>query len=64
MGAAGAPIVLQDFPLATGVQISDTALAAIIDKVPQIVMLKHEDWPVFAKISAIRRAEEGGRRRI
>lgn len=60
----GVPVVLQDFPLSTRVQISDAAIGALIDTVPQIVMLKHEDWPGLAKISAIRKAEEGGRRRI
>jgi 4-hydroxy-tetrahydrodipicolinate synthase len=58
------PIVIQDFPLATGVQMSDVAIATIIDDVSQIVMLKHEDWPGLAKISAIRTAEKGGRRHI
>lgn len=61
---ADVPLVLQDFPLVTGVQISDEAMGRIIDAVPQMVMLKHEDWPGLAKISAIRRAEAEGRRRI
>lgn len=61
---ADVPVVLQDFPLATTVQISDELLGRIIDAVPQIVMLKHEDWPGLAKISALRAAEAGGRRRI
>ena len=60
----GVPIVLQDFPLATGVQISDEVLGRIIDDVPQVVMLKHEDWPGLAKITKLRRAEAEGRRRI
>lgn len=58
------PLVVQDFPLATGVQISDEALAAIIDGVPSVVMLKHEDWPGLAKISKLRAAEKAGRRRV
>ena len=58
------PIVLQDFPLSTGVHISDDVLGRIIDDVPQVVMLKHEDWPGLAKISRIRQAEAAGRRRI
>lgn len=58
------PIVLQDFPLATGVQISNAALGRIVEGVPSIAMLKHEDWPGLAKISALRKAEAGGRRRI
>lgn len=58
------PIVLQDFPLVTTVQISDELLGRIINTVPQIVMLKHEDWPGLAKISALRAAEAAGQRRI
>ncbi|MDH2328947.1 dihydrodipicolinate synthase family protein [Cereibacter sp. SYSU M97828] len=58
------PVVLQDFPLATGVQISSAALGRIVEGVPSIAMLKHEDWPGLAKISALRKAEAGGRRRI
>lgn len=58
------PIVLQDFPLATSVQISPELLGRIIEAVPGIVMLKHEDWPGLAKISALRMAEAQGRRRI
>jgi 4-hydroxy-tetrahydrodipicolinate synthase len=58
------PIVLQDFPLSTSVQISMGALGQIIEANPSIVMLKHEDWPGLAKVSALRDAEAKGRRRI
>ncbi len=58
------PIVLQDFPLSTGVHISDEVLGQIIDDVAQVVMLKHEDWPGLAKITKLRAAEAAGRRRI
>ncbi|WP_432816611.1 dihydrodipicolinate synthase family protein [Sulfitobacter sp. JB4-11] len=58
------PVVLQDFPLTTGVHISDDILGRIIDDMPSIVMLKHEDWPGLNKISTLRAAETGGRRRI
>ena len=61
---ADVPVVLQDFPLATTVQISDELLGRLIDDLPQIVMLKHEDWPGLAKISRLRAAEAKGRRRI
>ncbi|OCX58109.1 dihydrodipicolinate synthase family protein [Thioclava sp. SK-1] len=61
---AGVPIVLQDFPLATGVHISDQVLGQIIDDVPQVVMLKHEDWPGLPKITTLRQAEAKGRRHI
>lgn len=58
------PVVLQDFPLSTGVVLSDEALARIIDDFPSIKMLKHEDWPGLAKVSKIRAAEAAGQRRI
>lgn len=58
------PIVLQDFPLSTGVQISTRTLGTIFEALPSIVMLKHEDWPGLQKISELRQAEAGGRRRV
>ncbi len=59
------PFVLQDFPLATGVQISPATLTAIFDAIPTCVVLKHEDWPGLEKITALRRSEtKGGRRRL
>jgi len=58
------PFVLQDFPLVTGVTIGTPVLGRIIESLPSIVMLKHEDWPGLAKISDLRAAEAKGRRRI
>ncbi|WP_312222872.1 dihydrodipicolinate synthase family protein [Rhizobium rhizoryzae] len=58
------PFVLQDFPLVTGVQISPRTIGAIIEALPSMVMLKHEDWPGLDKISELRAAEAAGRRRI
>lgn len=58
------PVVLQDFPLATGIHLSMPLLGRIIEAMPSIVMLKHEDWPGLAKVSAIRDAEAKGRRRL
>lgn len=50
----GAPFVLQDFPLATGVRIPVSVIARIVRDVPSCVCLKHEDWPGLDKISALR----------
>lgn len=58
------PVVLQDFPLATGVNIAPSVIGQIVDELDQVVMLKHEDWPGLEKISAIRAAEAAGQRRI
>lgn len=58
------PVVLQDFPLSTGITISSRTLGSIIEEMPSIVMLKHEDWPGLQKINDLREAEKKGRRRI
>ncbi|MEM1317421.1 MAG: dihydrodipicolinate synthase family protein [Pseudomonadota bacterium] len=48
------PFVLQDFPLVTGVQITPTVIARIVEALPTCVCLKHEDWPGLEKISVLR----------
>jgi len=58
------PLVLQDFPLATSVVIASSVIGRIVETLPSVVMLKHEDWPGLAKISDLRAAEAKGRRRI
>ena len=58
------PFVLQDFPLATGVQISTSVILQIAEDCPTCVMLKHEDWPGLEKISTLRAASDSGARRI
>jgi 4-hydroxy-tetrahydrodipicolinate synthase len=58
------PWVLQDYPLSTGVQIAVPVIQRVILNHANCVMLKHEDWPGLAKISAIRAAESKGQRRI
>lgn len=57
------PVVLQDFPLVTGVQVSSKTLGTILETHPSIVMLKHEDWPGLQKVTDLREAEARGRRR-
>ena len=61
---SGVPIVVQDFPLATNVQIAPEVIGRIADEIPDVVMLKHEDWPGLSKITAIRKAEARGQRRL
>jgi len=59
------PIVLQDYPQATGVHLSVSVLNRLIDDLPQIKVLKHEDCPGLGKLSRVRAsAERDGRRRI
>lgn len=52
------PLVFQDFPLATGLPVSAALIRRLSTDLPQIVMLKHEDWPGLTKITALRRMEE------
>ena len=54
------PWVLQDHPVATGVQMSTAVEIKILKNSPHCVMLKHEDCPGLAKLSAIRAATERG----
>ncbi len=59
------PLVLQDFPLATGVPVSARLIRKLSDALPQMVMLKHEDWPGLTKITALREMErDSGRPRL
>jgi 4-hydroxy-tetrahydrodipicolinate synthase len=57
---ADVPWVLQDHPLATGVQMSAAVILRILRNAPGCVMLKHEDCPGLAKLSTIRAASERG----
>lgn len=54
------PVCYQDFPLSTGVSISPTLFNRMVENLPQLVMLKHEDWPGLNKLSAIRKASASG----
>lgn len=59
------PFVLQDHPVSTGVQMATPVILRIINAVPSCVMLKHEDCPGLAKLSAIRAASlRGDTRRV
>ena len=54
------PWVLQDHPVSTGVQMSASVVLRIIRNSPTCVMLKHEDCPGLAKMSAYRAASDKG----
>jgi 4-hydroxy-tetrahydrodipicolinate synthase len=54
------PWVLQDHPVATGVQMSAAVIQRILKNSPTCVMLKHEDCPGLAKLSVLRAASERG----
>lgn len=62
---ADIPICLQDFPQSAGVHTSVAVIHRLVDDFPQVVMLKHEDFPGMRKLSQVRaRSEAEGRRRI
>lgn len=52
----GIPWVLQDFPQSTSIFIAPSVIRRVVDADPSCVMLKHEDWPGLAKITALREA--------
>ncbi len=52
--------VLQDHPVSTGVVMSTAVVLKILKNAANCVMLKHEDSPGLAKLSAIRAANERG----
>ncbi len=60
MLGAQVPWVLQDHPVSTGVQMSTAVVIKILKNSPTCVMLKHEDSPGLAKLSAIRAASTRG----
>jgi 4-hydroxy-tetrahydrodipicolinate synthase len=57
---AKVPWALQDHPVSTTVQMSTQVILRILKNSPTCVMLKHEDWPGLAKLSAIRAAGDKG----
>ena len=54
------PWVLQDHPVSTTVQMSTGVILRILKNSPTCVMLKHEDSPGLAKLSAYRAASNKG----
>ena len=54
------PIVLQDYPLSFSVQMTPALIQRMVQTIPAIVMLKHEDWPGLEKISSLRAFEKAG----
>ncbi len=57
------PICLQDFPQVTGVHMSVAVILRLIDDFPQVVMLKHEDFPGMRKLSEVRAQSVAAQRR-
>ena len=58
------PFVVQDFPQTFSVVMTPGVLRRIIEENSSCVMVKHEDWPGLEKISALRKFEKEGMRRV
>ena len=59
------PIVLQDYPPASGVYMSVPLMNRLFADLRSLKILKHEDWPGLRKITKFRTAEStGAHRRI
>ena len=54
------PVVVQDYPLTFSVVMSPAVITRLVNEIPGIVALKHEDWPGLEKISALRASERAG----
>jgi 4-hydroxy-tetrahydrodipicolinate synthase len=54
------PFVIQDYPLASSVQMAPSVIRRIVMAHASCKMLKHEDWPGLEKISTIRGFEREG----
>jgi 4-hydroxy-tetrahydrodipicolinate synthase len=57
---ADVPFVIQDYPLTFSVVMTPAVIRRIVQDNPSCAMLKHEDWPGLAKISALRGFERDG----
>ena len=58
------PVCYQDYPLATGTEISVTLFNRLVADFDKLVMLKHEECPGLNKISKVRQASDKGLRRV
>lgn len=57
---ADIPVVVQDYPLITSVQMTAGVIRRIVTDNPSVVMLKAEDWPGLEKISTLRKWQAEG----
>jgi len=58
------PVCYQDYPQSTGVATSLACFSRLVHDFPQLIMLKHEDFPGLRKITQLRRLEQNGQRRV
>lgn len=59
------PVCYQDYPFLTKTETSVPLFNRLVREFPSVVMLKHEEWPGLAKLTAVREsAEREGLRRV
>ncbi len=58
-GGGRLPVVVHDYPAATGVRVSPATLARLHDEVPAVTTVKLEDAPTGAKLGALKRRAPG-----
>ncbi len=58
------PVCYQDYPFVTRSEISVETFNRLVADYPQLVMLKHEEWPGLSKLSAVRKSSANGLRRV
>lgn len=62
---ADVPVCYQDYPFLTKTETSVTLFNRLVADFPSLVMLKHEEWPGLAKLTAVREtAEQNDLRRV
>jgi 4-hydroxy-tetrahydrodipicolinate synthase len=54
------PVVVQDYPLTFSVVMSPAVIQRLVNEIPSVAALKHEDWPGLEKITALRESERAG----
>ena len=53
--AVGEPIILHDYPAATGIRLSPELVARLFEEVPEVEVIKLEEPPTGPKVTAIRK---------
>ena len=61
----GVPVCYQDYPFSTRSEISVALFNRLVAEFPQLVMLKHEEWPGLKKLTEVREsAKQQNLRRV
>src|ERR1041384_5735829 len=61
---SGVPLVLQDYPYASGVFMAPSVIKRIVMDNPSCQMVKHEEWPGLEKLTALKQLMSNGMRKV